>query len=283
MDELPEDVIVIIFSNLDVKTLLSLRFTCRQWHQIINGSCFGRQLAEKQNLKKGIVQQPMLLIFYHNHNPSSSDDDHHRILNPNPNNMDERVLKIDFNLFPWPNWHSNNNKDLLLFECCANESKWVQLITKLPSQYVPLRCPVWIDNKGIMYWNCYNDDDNRYMVMALHLEKEEFRLVSFNKDKYGYSYSANTQLVDLNNGVLSLVYYSEYDTQIWNLINVDEKENWVKMYQIENRRKCYDGFPYNIHHRHYYWHYHLPYNEVIGPWENGEKLDPVIYSGEILI
>ncbi|XP_060974225.1 F-box protein At5g42460-like [Cannabis sativa] len=359
MDELPEDIIVIIFSNLDVKTLLSLRFTCRQWHQIINGSCFGRQLAEKQNLKKGVVQQPMLLIFYPNHNPSS-DDDHHRILNPNPNpnNKDERVLEIDLNLFPWPNWHSNNNKDPLLFESCANgifcftrnssctksylvnplrkeilelpplnieppprlkyrycyyglgfdklkrkykivcavidcykdsiiftfytlkESKWVQLITKLPSQYVPLRCPIWIDNKGVMYWICFDPygnnidyDHNRYMVMALHLEKEEFRFVSFNKGEYGYSYSANTQLVDLNNGVLSLVYYLEYDTEIWNLINVDEKENWVKMYKIENSRKSNYVFPYNIHHQYYYCHYHdLPYNEVIGPWENGEVL-----------
>ncbi|KAF4348882.1 hypothetical protein F8388_002050 [Cannabis sativa] len=247
MDELPEDIIVIIFSNLDVKTLLSLRFTCRQWHQIISGSSFGRQLAEKQNLKKGVVQQPMLLIFYHNHNPSSSDDDHHRILNPNPNpnNKDERVLEIDLNLFPWPNWHSNNNKDPLLFQCCANDSNWIQLITKLslqPHRYVPMGYPTWIDKEGVFYW-----------------------------------------LVDLNYGVLSLVHYtSSNNIKIWNLIKDDEEEIWVQKYKIKIRTTLIqDSWPYmpNYHNpKHSYVHMkswdsysHHPY-EVIGPWENDEVL-----------
>ncbi|KAM6554660.1 hypothetical protein CsatB_015422 [Cannabis sativa] len=375
MDELPEDIIVIIFSNLDVKTLLSLRFTCRQWHQIISGSCFGRQLAEKQNLKKGIVQQPMLLIFYHN--PSSSDDDHHHILNPNPNpnNKDERILEIDLNLFRWPNWHSNNNKDPLLFQCCANgifcftrksscikpylvnplrkevlelpplnresfaglrfryfyglgfdklkrtykiicavldlcesnfgeywiiisfytlkDSNWIQLITKLslqPHRYVPMGYPTWIDKEGVFYWVCFDPNTNSthnnncYMVMASHIEKEEFRWISLPlKANCDYFFGVNIKLVDLNYGVLSLVHYtSSNNIKIWNLIKDDEEEIWVQKYKIKIRTTLIqDSWPYmpNYHNpKHSYVHMkswdsysHHPY-EVIGPWENDEVL-----------
>ncbi|XP_062080113.1 putative F-box protein At1g12855 [Humulus lupulus] len=349
MDQLSEDIIVNIFSNLQAKIVLELRCICKQWRRIINGSCFGPQLAEK-HLKKGI-EDPILL--HHSNKPSESHD------NPNNNspyiewedwkdgnNSDQQsVLEINLKLFPWPSSSTAkpSNKDKFLYESSASgilcftrktsqddhcsktskpylvnplrkevlelpplnleplnssqkrylsygfgfdkslrkckvvcfvldvsgdivdsmiyytlnqqkessSSKWIQL-TKSQPKCVPFPSPICID--GVVYWSCCYD--NTYMIMAFHLEKEEFRLVSLPLKLEDYS-PAIFELIDLNRGVLGFADLSSTNhIEIWNL---NEKENWIKMYRCEVRPPYL--WPNRFH----------PYR-VLGPWKNGELL-----------
>ncbi|KAF4375341.1 hypothetical protein F8388_024043 [Cannabis sativa] len=139
MDQLCEDLIVNIFSNLEVKTILKLRCICKLWRQIIDGSSYGPQLAKKQ--LKNVVEEPLLLVVS-NYKPSQSHDDHNNP-NPNPNkSMNQRLLEINLkSLFPWAS-QLNDNKNEMFFESCADGILCFSRVTSLgttPYLINPLR------------------------------------------------------------------------------------------------------------------------------------------------
>ncbi|KAM6554690.1 hypothetical protein CsatB_015452 [Cannabis sativa] len=136
MDQLSEDVIVKIFSNLKAKTILTnLRLVCKQWRQIIDESYYGVQLAENL-LNKGVDEQdPLLLLLTQNPNNNNNDAstvwdevNKRRRINAIINNLNnlnmvsndgiskEKVLEINFNQFPWPEEEDEDEEEEVSLE-----------------------------------------------------------------------------------------------------------------------------------------------------------------------
>ncbi|KAL5565842.1 hypothetical protein UlMin_029006 [Ulmus minor] len=296
MDQLPNHLVLNIFSRLPIETLFQLKSVCKLWSQIIENPHFANL-----QLEEGIKEPGLLLLANSLHKPNIFCKG------------DGNFLHISPNLYPFSFkyvFHENSCNGLLCFLGCLDEKKKIvflcnpfrkEVLALPPSRRSPQgfrKYGLGFDNRTRTYKvvcvfkDEYNNNfgaevytlgSNSWREISLVTPFPEICLkaifvggfiywVSFRDNNYLISFDVGKEelslvscpefrlfhLVDLG-GVLGIVDCSSNACiEIWMMKDSEKRKNWVKEYRIDISSPS--GFDCNI------------MVEILGLWKNGEVL-----------